>query len=246
MNKFLKKYNKMKNQKGFSLVELMVVVAIIGILAAIAIPNYQKFQARSRQSEAKLTLSGLYTAQKIFASEWNYLSADLGQIGFALDGTSNSRYRSGWAVNSEYPGRDSNGYNGPVSSLGKAEGAIAATNRDKASTAPTTCSITTSVSRCRDDDLKNAFSGMAVVVPKVDGQTCLGICQNGAYTYTGTGTDCAGDADCTGVFPDGKLVRNIAGMVFTIGSTGDVGGSQADQWWIDNNKRLVNTQNGVD
>ena len=40
-------------EKGFTLVELMVVVAIIGLLSAVAIPNFQKYQARSKTSEAK-------------------------------------------------------------------------------------------------------------------------------------------------------------------------------------------------
>jgi type IV pilus assembly protein PilA len=50
-------------QRGFTLVELMIVVAIIGILAAIAIPNFSKFQARAKQSEAKANLKGIYTAK---------------------------------------------------------------------------------------------------------------------------------------------------------------------------------------
>ena len=47
----------MKAQKGFTLIELMIVIAIIGILAAIALPAYQDYTVRSRVSEA-LTLAG--------------------------------------------------------------------------------------------------------------------------------------------------------------------------------------------
>jgi len=48
-------------QKGFTLIELMIVVAIIGILAAVALPAYQDYTARSQASEAVLLASGLKT-----------------------------------------------------------------------------------------------------------------------------------------------------------------------------------------
>ena len=61
----------MKNKKGFTLIELMIVVAIIGILAAIAIPDFLKFQAKAKQSEAKTNLGAIFTTQVAYFGEHN-------------------------------------------------------------------------------------------------------------------------------------------------------------------------------
>ncbi len=54
--------NVMNTQKGFTLIELMIVVAIIGILAAIAIPQYQNYIAKSQVSRAVAELGAIKTA----------------------------------------------------------------------------------------------------------------------------------------------------------------------------------------
>ena len=83
------------NNKAFSMIELMVVVAIIGVLAAIGIPEYSKFQAKARQSEAKLSLAALFTAEESFRQHWNSFSVDLVNVGFSVQG-SRLRYATGF------------------------------------------------------------------------------------------------------------------------------------------------------
>lgn len=62
-------------QKGFTLIELMIVVAIIGILAAVAIPSYQDYTARAQVTEAMGLTSGFKTALAEFYSDRGDFSA---------------------------------------------------------------------------------------------------------------------------------------------------------------------------
>lgn len=62
-------FKALRKQEGFTLIELMIVVAIIGILAAIAIPNFLQYQLKSRQSEAKVNLNAIKTSNIAFQAE---------------------------------------------------------------------------------------------------------------------------------------------------------------------------------
>lgn len=101
-----------KNQSGFSLVELMVVVAIIGILAAIAVPQMSKFQAKARQSEAKTQLTALFTAEKAFYQEYNAYHSHFQAVGYSPEGQIRYNVGFGAAPATGAIASASTGYNG--------------------------------------------------------------------------------------------------------------------------------------
>ena len=77
-------------QKGFTLIELMIVVAIIGILAAVAIPAYSDYTARAQVSEAMSLASGLKTPLVEFVADKGYVPLTVTSVG----GTDTGKYVS--------------------------------------------------------------------------------------------------------------------------------------------------------
>ena len=80
----------MNKQQGFTLIELMIVVAIIGILAAIAIPAYQDYTIRAKVSEAVVAASPAKAAVSEFYQSQGSMPADASEAGF--NGNIDSQY----------------------------------------------------------------------------------------------------------------------------------------------------------
>ncbi len=82
--------NKMKripkDEKGFTLLELVLIVGIIGILTVIAVPTFLGYQAKTKQSEAKVNLAGIFGSETAYFVEKGFYGSTLDSISFALAG----------------------------------------------------------------------------------------------------------------------------------------------------------------
>lgn len=76
----------MKSNRGFTLVELMIVVVILGILTAMAVPRFNVTAHRSKEKEAELILKQVYASQSVHLAEYGAYATtvdDLARVGFA-------------------------------------------------------------------------------------------------------------------------------------------------------------------
>ena len=84
----------LRGKEGFTLIELMMVIAIVGLLAALAIPNFLRYTAKTRQAEARTTLGAIFVAETAYFGEFTRFGT-FQEIGFTVAGTNLYAYRVG-------------------------------------------------------------------------------------------------------------------------------------------------------
>lgn len=99
--------------QGFTLIELCVVIAVVGILTSIGISNLRGFQARARQAEARVKLGAIYTVLQAFHAESGSYTMCLGSVGFGIDENVGMHfYRVGFTWNIPFNNTCGPGQNG--------------------------------------------------------------------------------------------------------------------------------------
>ncbi len=73
-------------ERGFTLIELVVVIGLVGTLAATAIQGFAMYTSKARRVEAFTVLAGVYDAQKAFYGDQDQYAATFDQLGFSVDG----------------------------------------------------------------------------------------------------------------------------------------------------------------
>jgi prepilin-type N-terminal cleavage/methylation domain-containing protein len=88
----------MQKKYGFTLIELMIVVSIISLLAMIVVPNFGRYLAKAKRTEAYMQLSSIYSAQKAYWAEHGKYSSTLyGQDGIGWKPEGDHYYTYGFA-----------------------------------------------------------------------------------------------------------------------------------------------------
>ncbi len=160
----MKNFKNMFTKKdGFSLVELMVVVAIIGILAAVAVPNVSKYMLKARQSEAKTNLAAIYSANKAFAVEYNGYMTRFTVMGYAPEGQ--LRYNFGFETDvnptylSGYLGTGSASTDSKASAFCTGTKCVCLTECTNAATLPASTAAATTFTAAASSDLQKGKTG---------------------------------------------------------------------------------------
>lgn len=94
----------MKRKKGFTLIELMIVVAIIAILVSIAIPNYQQYIIRSNRSAVQAFMVNVDNREKQYLLDARAYTGNLGTLGMTVPGDVSKNYNVTVEVTTGPPG----------------------------------------------------------------------------------------------------------------------------------------------
>ena len=218
-----------------------------------AIPNYQRFQRKAKQSEAKLQLSGIYTAERAFVTEWSFGTSNLIQMGYQPDGQ--MLYNCGWPQSQKNALAGNNnvnqitrlsGYRGPL----VADDATVSSFRSYAGQiAPASKGFVVGTPNGATSDSQLSINASTGGYGTCGGATSAG----GTLLGTQPGTATACNAAPSGLWTsaairDGSLaVDNVnpGSIPFVIGCIGDLDGSGDDEWIMDDTKVVFNIKEGT-
>jgi len=172
-----------RTERGFTLVELLIVVGIIGVLAAIAVPNFLSYQARSRRSEAYVNLAAVARIQTSYHAEQGvYFEAGAWPDYDLYGGLSTTKMP--WDAASEAAYTD----------LGwRPEGEVFYSYDTNTGATACTCTLCFTATAAGDVDADGLPSAVMYVHPQTDGDgSVLGECPSGLFGF-GTPVDSGGN-----------------------------------------------------